>query len=202
MASQTEICNLALSFLGAGTIVNLTDANTKAQVLNAEYAIVRDAELRKHVWRFSIARTSLAALVTAPANGPYTQEFQLPVDCLRILMVGDSWPGADMSDYRTGPSTDDYVAEGDKILSNLPAPLSLRYVKKITDTGLFDSAFTVAFAAMLAWKCCERITQSLDKRKAASQEYDEAISAATRANAIEKAPERAADDSWVLSRMM
>ena len=202
MASQTEICNLALSFLGAGTIVSITDNNTKAQVLNAEYAAVRDSELRKHTWRFSIKRDALPALTTAPISGPFTQEFQLPTDCLKILMVGDSWPGADMSDYRTGPSTDDYSPEGDKILSNLPAPLSIKYVYKVVDTGLFDPSFTMAFAAMLAWKCCERITQSLDKRKAASQEYDEAISAAVRANAIERVPERSADDSWVLSRMM
>ena len=202
MASQTEICNLALSFIGAGTIVNITDNNMKAQVLNAEYASVRDSELRKHTWRFSIKRDSLPALITVPVSGPYGQEFQLPSDCLKVLMVGDSYPGADLSDYRTGPSTDDYSVEGDKILSNLPAPLSIKYVYQVVDTGLYDSSFTIAFASMLAWRICERITQSLDKRKAASQEYDEAISAAVRANAIEKVPEYPADSSWVLSRMM
>ena len=202
MASQIELANLALSFLGAGTIVNIADNNTRAQVLNAEYVSVRDAELRKHTWRFSIKRDALVALTTTPASGPYTLEYQLPTDCLKVLMVGDGYPGSDMSDYRTGPTTDDYSVEGDKILTNLPAPLSIKYVRQVTDTGLFDSTFVIAFANMLAWKCCERITQSLDKRKAAAQEYDEAISAAIRANAIEKVPEYPADSSWVLSRMM
>lgn len=201
MASQTEIANLALSFLGAGQIINITDDNTKAQVLNAEYEHVKNAELRKHTWRFAIKRDSLSALTSTPVSGPYTQEYQLPTDCLKVLMCGDSYPGMDMSDYRTGPTDNDYVLEGNKILSNLPAPLAIRYVYRVTDTGLFDASFVIAFAAMLAWKCCERITQSTDKRRLAQNEYDEAIQSALRANAIEKPPEYPADSSWVLSRI-
>jgi len=201
MASQAEIANLALSFLGAGTIVNLTDNNTRAQVLNAEYASIRDAELRKHTWRFSVKRASLPALVETPVSGPYGTMFELPVDCIKVLMVGDGWPGVDISDYRTAPTTDDYSVEGDKILTNLPAPLAMKYVYRVVDTGLYDASFTIAFAAMLAWKCCERITQSTEKRQLAQREYDDAISAAVRANAIEKVPEYPADDSWILARM-
>lgn len=200
MASQADICNLALSFLGAGTITAITDNTTAARVLTAEYPFVRDSELRARRWRFSIKRTTLAALSTAPASGPYNTQFQLPVDCLAVLMAGDGWPGADLSDYRSSPSTDGYVVEGNQILTNLPAPLSLRYTAQITDTGTFDACFVNAFAAMLAWKCCERITQSGDKRKLAITEYDQAIKAGYRANAIEKIPEFPADDSWIMAR--
>lgn len=202
MASQVEICNLALGFLGASPIVNLSDNNTKADALRTSYASVRDAELRKHNWRFAIKRDALPALVAVPISGPYSQQFQKPVDCLKILMVGDSYPGSDLSDYRTGPSTDDYSPEGDKILSNLPAPLAIKYIYQVIDTGLYDASFVVAFAAMLAWKTCERITQSTDKRKFAQNEYDEAINAAIRSNAIEGVPEYPADGSWVTARMM
>lgn len=201
MASKTEICNLSLSFLGASQIVNISDNNAKAQVLRAEYEHVKRSELRKHTWRFAIKRDSLSALTSTPVSGPYTQEFELPTDCLKVLMAGDSWPGADMSDYRTGPSSDDYVIEGNRILSNLPAPLSLRYIYDVDDSGVFDSSFVVAFAAMLAWKTCERITQNTDKRRLAQNEYDEAVQAALRANAIEKPAEYPADSSWVLSRI-
>lgn len=201
MSSQLDICNLALTFLGAAPIVNLSDNNNRAQTLSLLYTQVRDAELRKHTWRFSIKRDAMSALVSVPASGPYSQQFQVPSDCLKVLMVGDSWPSADMSDYRTAPTTDDYSVEGDKILSNLPAPLSIRYVRQVTDTGLYDPAFVIMFAAMMAWKGCEKITQSTDKRKLAQNEYDEALNAAMRANAIEKVPEFPADSSWILSRM-
>lgn len=201
MSSQTDICNLALSFLGAGTITAITDSSNAARVLTAEYNLIRDSELRQRTWRFSIKRATLAALVTPPVSGPYNTMFQLPVDCLKIIMAGDSWPGVDLSDYRTAPPTDGYVVEGNQILTNLPAPLSLRYIAQITDTGTYDASFVNAFAARLAWKCCERITQSAEKRKLAMTEYNEAVSAGYRANAIEKIPEFAADDSWVLARM-
>lgn len=201
MASQTQVCNLALSFLGAGTITAITDNTTAARVLSAEYDLTRDAELREHTWCFSIKRASLAALTDVPVSGPYSTYYQLPSDCLKVLMAGDSWPGANLTDYRTSPVNSDYLLEGGRILTNLPAPLSLRYIAQISDTGLFDSNFVIALAAKLAWKCCERITQSAEKRQLAIAEYNSAVSAGLRANAIEKVTEFPADDSWILARV-
>lgn len=201
MASQTDICNLALSFLGAAPITSLLDQSTSARVLNAEYSFVRDAELRNHTWRFAIRRASLAASTETIASGPFSTCFYLPQDCLKVLMVGDSYPGYDQSDYRTAPTDAWYLIEDNKILCDLGSPLSLRYVSRITTEGTWDSSFCIAMAAMLAWKCCERITQSAEKRKLAMTEYNQAIMAGARANAIEHPPEAAADDTWILSRM-
>lgn len=200
MASAVEICNRALGKLGAETITSLADNTTNARALNTSYAIVRDAELRRRRWRFAIKRASLAALSTAPISGIYKLQFQLPSDCLRILDVSDSWPGSDTSDYRTS-TTADYSLEGRTILTNIKAPLPLRYIAQITDTGLFDSAFVEAFAARLAWENCERITQSGSKRQLAMTEYKQAIREAVMANALENPPEYAADSSWMTARI-
>lgn len=201
MASQPQICNLALTMIGSGTITAITDNNDRARALSAVYAPVRDAELRSHLWRFSIKRASLPKLVPVPVSGPYTQLFQLPSDCLKVLEVGDWFPGADVSDYRTGPSGADWKIEGTTILSNLTAPLSLRYVAQITDEGIFDAAFVQAFAARLAQRICNRMTPSTGDRQLGMVEYKEAISLALRANAIEEPPEHSADSSWVLARI-
>lgn len=201
MTDQVTICNRGLQKLGsAGFITSLSDNTTNARAMNIAYDVVRRAELRRHRWRFSIKRTNLAKLSTAPANGIFTNQFQLPSDCLRVIDVGDWWPGTDISAYR-GRTVAEYSIEGNIILTNYAAPLSLRYVRDVTDTGTFDAAFTEAFAARLAWETCETITQSAEKRKLAITEYGAAIKEAIRVNALESPPEFAAADSWESARI-
>lgn len=200
MASQVEICNDACTILGASTINSITDQSAQARALNAVWNLERDAELRKHRWKFAIVRAKLPALSSVPVSGPYTQQFQKPAGCLRILEIGDSYPAIDMSDYRSGPTTDDYSIEGGMILSNLPAPLSIRYIVQIIDPTLFDSAFASAFAAKLAERTCFRITQSHEGEKIAVARYKQDILDAIRANALETTPTLPADDTWVAVR--
>lgn len=201
MASQVDICNDAAIVLGAAPITSITDTSNQARAFNAVWNTERDSELRTHIWKFSLARAALPALSTAPASGPYTSQYALPAGCLRVVTVGDSWPAADVSDYRSGPTTDDYSVEGNLILSNLPAPLSVRYVQQITDPGLFDAAFAKAFAAKLAFVCCFRITSSLEGQKQAMAMYKDAIREALRANALESTPSFPGDDTWVAVRL-
>lgn len=201
MSSQTDICNDVLTILGAATINAISDQSNQARALNAVWNLERDAELRKHCWKFSISRTALPALVGAPASGPYTQWFQLPAGCLRVLQVGDSYPGMDLSDYRSGPTTDDYQIEGGKVLSNLPAPLPIRSVQQVTDTTQWDAAFCALFAARLAFVCCFRITQSNALQKTAMEAYKDSLREAIRANALETPPTQPGDDTWIAARL-
>lgn len=201
MASQVEIANNALTLLGAVLINAITDQNNPARAINAVWNLQRDAELRKHRWKFSITRGSMPALAAAPLSGPYTQQFQLPTGCLRVLDVGDSWPAADLSDFRSGPTTDDYSIEGGMVLSNLSAPLSIRYVQQIVDPTQWDPAFAAAFAARIARITCFRITQSTAKEKDCEAEYGQMIKDAIRANALETTPTFAADDTWIAARL-
>lgn len=203
MASQTEICNSALTLLGADTINAITDQGNSARALNAVWNIERDSELRKNLWKFSITRTNLPALANSPANGPYTAQFELPAGCLRVLQVGNSnfdWPGVDLSDFRSGPTNDDYIIEGGMVLTNLAPPISIRYVQQIIDPTLWDACFCVAFAARIARRACFRITQSSSKEKDCIAEYMTAIQDGIRANAFETPPAIQADDTWVATR--
>lgn len=203
MASQTEICNTALTLLGADSINAITDPGNSARALNAIWNLQRDTELRKHIWKFSIGRANLPALATAPVNGPYQTQFELPAGCLRVIQVGNSnfdWPGVDLSDFRSGPTNDDYAIEGGMVLSNFAAPLSLRYVRQIVDPTQWDACFCDALAARLARMACFRITQSNAKEKDAEAAYALSIQEAVRANALETPPTAQADDTWVATR--
>lgn len=197
--SAVSICNRALHKLGAGTINSLADNNEKARVMNVAYEPVRDAELRRHRWRFAIKRTSLAALADAP-DSDYDYQYQVPGDFLRLIEGGDIVSLCDLSDYRALSSAT-YSLEGRTILTDLGAPLSIRYIARIEDTTLFDSCFVETLACRLAVECVERITESSSKSQDLQIQYRQSINEAVRANALERASEAAADDSWVLARI-
>lgn len=199
MASQVEIANRALTKVGEARITSMDDNLEAARVISSLWDIVRDAELRTRNWNFSITRASLAALVATPDWG-FDLQYQLPSDCLRPIQIDDYYPGVSLSDYRS-TSEAAYQIEGGKILTDITAPLKIRYIARIEDTGAWDPAFTEAFACRLAAESCEKLTQSNSKRDFAWKEYEQAIQIAVRADAIENPPEPLPDSSWLLSRL-
>lgn len=199
MTSEVSIANRALTLLGADTIIALTDDNNRGRTMAANFEAIRDAELDRHRWRFSIKRANLPALASAPLF-QYGKQYQVPVDFLKLIEGGDLVSGSDLTDYRTGSSAL-WSREGDKILTNLAAPLHIRYIARITDTSLYSPSFAESFAARLADECCERITQSDSKRQICMAAYKRAIKEAIRANALEVPPESQADSEWVTARM-
>ena len=199
--SEVSICNAALLKLGAELILTRADGNNRARAMNARYEDVRDAELRRRRWRFSFKRAELPALTETPLSD-FDLQYQLPVDFLRLIEGGDIVAVPDLSDFRSGGGDELYSIEGDKILTNLAAPLRIRYIARISDTALMDPTFREAFASRLALENCERITQSDSKKESCRQDYKDAVREAVRANALEAAPRSTADAEWVAARRM
>lgn len=199
MTSQVDIANRALTKLGASRITSFGDDNKQSRAISSMFDIVRDAELRAHIWSFSKKRSSLAALSTTPDWG-FAYEYQLPSDCLRILMVNEFYPGPSLEDYRNQPVAD-YSIEGNKILANFPAPLKIMYIRRVIDTTEWDSLFVEAFACRLAMEMAEDLTQSNTKRELAQAEYMAAMRSAIRASAVEQPPQAMPDNEWLLSRL-
>lgn len=156
-ASWAEVCNAALTKLGAETIITLDEDNEPARVCKSNYERCRDYVLAEHAWNCATARASLAALVDAPAFG-YSAAFQLPADCLRILDTG-------LTDFRL---------EGRTILANESA-IQLLYIKKITDPSELSAHLTEAIAAYLAKEISFRLKQDNDRLRLAAQEYAQVL---------------------------
>lgn len=204
MPSPTDWANRALDKLGERPIVSIDDGNKAANLVKRSFAIVRDAELRKRRWSFSIKRKQLAADSTAPLFG-YGAQFTMPSDCLRVLSISIYDLGPNMGDILTAGDTSPYRIEGRKILFGAigagAQPLPLRYVSAVEDTSLWDACFGEAFACKLAMEMAEALTGSSEKRQLAAREYAMAVAEAKRANALELPPQTISDDSWVLARM-
>lgn len=197
-ASETVIGNAALFKLGEKPVLTFDDENDRARVLKARFDAVRDDELRAHRWTFATKRASLSALASTPAWG-FELEYSIPSDCLQLMEVS----GADVSfslpdNVAAGQAM--FALEDGKILTDLSAPLPVRYVYRVTSTVKFDPCFDEALACRLAMELAEPLTQSGSKKQDAARQYGQALTRARRMNAIERPPQALGDDSWVLAR--
>lgn len=200
MASRVGVINRALIKLGVQTIADPDEESEPARVSKQVFDDTVQAELRKNPWAFAIRRARLAASVTAPSFG-FKTAFPLPTDFIRIVQVGDYF---DFSAVRNAPldrSVVPYRIEGRSIVTDLPAPLNIRYVADISaDPGQWDATFVDALAARLSVEMCETLTKNTSKLTLMERLYQRAIGEARRLNAIESPPEPLPDNSWVMTR--
>lgn len=192
MASKVSIANRALSKLGEDRILLLTDDNKRARTLNQMFDDVLDAELRRYRWKFTITRAELPALADAPAWG-YQYQYPLPSDYLALVQVNDFY-------VRSGTQVALWSVESGNILTNIEAPLKVRYVKRVTNPGLFDPMFCEALACKLAMEACETLTQSETKFSRMAEMYKSAMLDAQRQDAIENPPDELPQGSWLDAR--
>jgi hypothetical protein len=200
MASQVQIANRTMSKLGDERITSLSDDSKRAREINALFDIVRDAELRRNRWNFAMKRAALSALSDEPAWG-YDYQYSLPSDCLRLDMIEDSYVMPSLDNYRSQENLI-YRVEGGRILTNMPAPLNIRYIYRATNTEDFDALFVEVFASRMAYEACEALTQSDGKKQAMWAEYKENLRAAIKIGAVELPPVPAPDDAWVMGRIL
>jgi hypothetical protein len=201
MSSIIEICNRALTKLGSNRITSLNDNVKGARTMAANYDPVRRAAIRAHRWSFAIVRTTLPAMSDAPAWG-FTKQYQLPADNLRVDQVDRYWVwfGNLFRGYTDSFDFTPYAIESGRILTNLSAPLKVRYSRDITDPNLFDTTFDEYLACRLALEACEDLTQSSTKFQQIEAQLKDAQMEAVRANAIERPPQPLAESEWIMAR--
>ncbi len=192
MASKVSIANRALSKLGEDRILLLTDNNKAARTINQMYDDVVDAELRRHNWKFALKRSSLPALADAPAWG-FSFQYPLPADFIKLVQVNEFYA-------RTNSQQALWSVESGLILTNLSAPLKVRYVWRVDNPGLFDPLFVEALACRLAMEACETLTQSETKFGRCAEQYKAALSEALRVDSIANPPDELPAGSWLDSR--
>ncbi len=184
MTSRVEICNRALDKLGSAPITSLDDDVKAARACARMFNAVCDAELRDHQWNFAVARRSLPALEEAPVFG-FARQFQLPGDCLKVLEIDPQG---------------DWKIEGQRLLADTRDGLRIRYIRRNEDTNSFDALFVEALASRLALELCESLTQSNSKKRAALEDYTQAVRRARRADAIEGTADALTETTWIKAR--
>lgn len=198
MPSKIDVANRAALKLGTEWIASFADSTKFARAITMCYDGLLESELSKNRWTFAIKRATLPALASVPAWG-FERQFLLPVDCLRLDWVD----GAGRSEYLANflaDSTSPFRIEGRNILTDLEAPLSIRYIALSENPNEWDPCFLNAFSARLAYEACEHVTQSETKKRTLWSEYQDEIANARRMSAIQNPPASIPDGSWMEAR--
>ena len=172
MASEVDICNLALSHLGdSATVASIDPPEGSAQAEHCArfYPIALAALQEMHAWGFCTKRTLLAQVDNPSSTWQYA--YALPSNLINILSVLDSAATDDYSatsqqaaqaqgltyplnNLMGGYTPQDFSTEtndaGDDILLTNQADAVLRHTILVTDTSKFSPLFVVGFSHLLA----------------------------------------------------
>ena len=153
--------------------------------------------------------TTAALQILYPiSTGPRTDQttanvFRLPVGYLRRAPSEEKGAHYYYVGVAAGPPQEDWVFEGDYIVSRDAGPLMLRFVANMVDVPDFDPMFCEGLAARIAVECAPRIAAPdfLDKAIANSERhYRREIQEAGEVNGIERGPISPPVDDWIIAR--
>jgi hypothetical protein len=188
MASEVQMCNLALSRIGEEPISAIDEGGNKANLCQTYYTTIRDELLSNHDWGFARKRRALA-LLSEDAVGRWTYTYQMPVDCLKPRFV--EYGGRQDTPFRI---------EGDTILTNTEDAV-LVYTYRITDTTKFSTDFTVALWTRLAAEICPALGGSNSKAEGIWKLHFKAIEDAEKEDSKSDRDEVTEQtDSWITAR--
>ena len=157
MASNIQICNVALNRLGADIIRSFTEDNKAARACSIAYEDCRDELLAQANWTFA-RRTVKLAQVADVEHPHYNYVYQLPDDCITPYYIA-------YGHIRYGRISNNWEVEGDKLLTNF-SEVYLTYVRDVVETKFFTKPFEKALAACIAADIAYTMTQ--DKTVAAN----------------------------------
>lgn len=146
MATEVDICNMALSFLGDRatlTSINPPEGSAQAEHCARFYPMAVKEILSQARWTFASKRAKLAAFSDDVPGANFAHA--LPGDCLKVQTVygGNGQVLHEWTVERVGSATG--------LLTKVAADY-IRYTSSDTPAALFPATFTLALAHLLASK--------------------------------------------------
>jgi len=166
MASEVDICNLALGHIRAGTINSLDEQSVQARQCKTLYPLLRDQMLQDSPWQFAGSIKPLVLLVQDTFNWAYT--YQYPSDCLRVNRVMPNYEAIN-ADNRTsglyythraggivGPLPDALIeykvilASNNRTIGCNYSDVYIDYRARVENPSLFSLNFIMALSHLMA----------------------------------------------------
>jgi len=193
--SNVEICNIALTALGANNIMDLTENTEEARKCNVLFENLRDEMLEGHLWNFAIRRSDDLALDSTSPKWEFTNRFALPTDCLRVLKTNFEKPIQSVS--RRNDRV--WKIEGRYLLTD-EATVKIQYIALVTNPVEQLRAFQIALAARLEAELAYSILQSASMAESKWKLYEMKLRNAKALDAQEGTPDEVLADEWSDSR--
>ncbi len=174
MATDVDICNLALAYLGdTASISALSEQSAQAQLCTRFYPIARDSLMEMYTWAFTTKRVVLAQVTNIWPQWLYA--YASPNDAVNLLGVLPQAADDDYSDPWTGqiqtrPFSNEIDASGTQIILTNEPNATLRYTALVTDT----TQFSPLFVTTLAWHLASMLAGPVLKGDAGAQQAQRA----------------------------
>jgi hypothetical protein len=169
VATDVDICNLALSHLGDdATVATLDPPEGSAQATHCArfYPIARAALQDMTNWGFCTTRQSLPLLSATPLSG-WSYAYAPPSDAINILAI---FPAGASDDFEPQPYDTEQLPDGTSVIyTNAPSAVC-RYSRHVTDTSKFPPLFVNALARLLAVYLAGPVLKG-DSGRAAAKEH-------------------------------
>jgi hypothetical protein len=182
--SKTEICNKALTLVGANPITSLTDDTQNARILNRVYELSLKSILSEAPWVFALKRTLLAtsadALEWYDTNENYL--YVKPNNMIRAFRAND----------------DDAIwrQHGDYIVSDTN-DLGLEYTIFLDQPSKYTTSFVEAFVDKLCTDIAFMVLNSKTVAQGFQEKYEQiSLAKALAENAQIGSPIGMKDDRW------
>lgn len=156
MANETDICNIALSRVGASPIDSLDDKSKSGNSCRALYPTIRNAVLRDYDWAF--ARAEASPMLKADTFNGYLFSYEYPANCVNVLRIVPPGTPVDIS-YCSRPLDREIKKNFDiRISSDLNNKLIVTnienaiiiYTARVLNPTVFDDSFVNALSWCLA----------------------------------------------------
>lgn len=201
MASEVDICNLALALLGdAANVASIDPPEGSAQAAHCArfYPVARDAVLEVHNWKFITRRTSLAALSAPPFNWQFA--YAEPSGALRIISI---LPSGGASTDASAPFETMGDESGNALILTDAESATALYTVRVTDTTKFPPLVVDAITRLLAAYLAGPVLKGdvgIAESKAQLQLFRVALSLATASDANQRRMTPEHNVAWMTGR--
>lgn len=226
MATLLELCNQALSSIGArSTIASLGENSKEAQTCNLWTTSVRHGLLRAAHWGFArkqVNLTELGELSVDPPTSPFPWQFtyDYPTDCIRLryllvappsdapsVVTGDSlWYNPWLMPSRSNrflvaadPGLGTPATAGRVVLSNIEDAIAV-YTGDVTDPEHWDKGFEDAFVSEMASKIVIPLTGNVGMKQTFHNLAGESVMYARATDGNEALPSADHTPDWISAR--
>ena len=187
MASELDICNLALLHLGTSTLQTLNDGSENAKLLQLQYDNCRRSVLRDFPWAFADV---ISPLVLSTAAGmAYDYCYAYPLNCLNIKKITNT-DLARIQRARPERRVEFNIGLADdgrsKLIYTDLENASAEYTYDVRDTTVFDSLFIESLSYKIAFELSRVVTADAALSQELLQRYQISLSSAQHTNAVER----------------
>lgn len=202
MATDVDICNLALSHLGDdATIATIDPPEGSAQATHCArfYPISRATLQDMHTWGFCTTRQALALLDVTPLSG-WTYAYAPPSDAVNILAI---FAAGSSDDFDPQSYDTEQLTDGTSVIYTNTPDAVCRYTRHIVDPTKFPPLFVEALSWLLASQLAGPVLKG-DTGRAATKDCYQMFMAryreATASDASQRKVEPTHNPTWMAQR--